>query len=39
MLDSKLNQIAGDEDETFKRRNMLETELTSLRVGEIILEI
>lgn len=39
MSDSELNQIAGDEDETFKRRNMLETELTSLRAGEIILEI
>jgi hypothetical protein len=34
MSDSELNQIAGDEDETFKRRNMLETELTSLRAGD-----
>jgi hypothetical protein len=38
MSDAELRQIAGDEDETIKRRNMLETELSSLRAGERILE-
>jgi hypothetical protein len=39
MSDAELYQIAGDEDETIRRRNMLETELGSLKAGEKILEI
>ncbi|KAI9803497.1 MAG: hypothetical protein M1825_001840 [Sarcosagium campestre] len=39
MSDAELHQIAGDEDETIKRRNMLETELCSLKAGEKILEV
>jgi hypothetical protein len=39
MSDAELHQIAGDEDETLKRRNMLETELASLKAGEKIMEI
>ena len=39
LSDAELHQIAGDEDETIKRRNMLETELRSLRAGEKILEV
>jgi Dynamin central region len=39
MSDAELHQIAGDEDETLKRRNMLETELASLKKGEKIMEI
>jgi hypothetical protein len=39
MSDAELHQIAGDEDETIKRRNTLETELCSLRAGEKILEV
>jgi hypothetical protein len=39
MSDAELHQIAGDEDETIKRRNMLETELGSLKAGEKILEV
>jgi hypothetical protein len=39
MSDVELHSIAGDEDETLKRRNMLETELASLKAGEKILEI
>jgi len=39
MSDTELHQIAGDEGETIKRRNMLETELASLKPGEKILEI
>ena len=38
MSDAELHQIAGDEDETIKRRNILETELCSLKTGEKILE-
>ena len=38
MSDGELNRIAGDEDETIRRRNALETELASLRQGERILE-
>jgi hypothetical protein len=38
MSDAELHQIAGDEDETIKRRSMLETELCSLKAGEKILE-
>lgn len=38
MSDAELRQIAGDEDETIKRRNMLATELASLKAGEKILE-
>jgi len=38
MSDAELHQIAGDEDETIRRRNMLETELCSLKTGEKILE-
>ena len=38
MSDDELNRIAGDEDETIRRRNALETELASLRQGERILE-
>ncbi len=39
MSDVGLHQIAGDEAETMKRRNMLETELGSLKAGEKILEV
>lgn len=39
MSDTELHQIAGDEDETIRRRNTLETELASLKAGERILEI
>jgi len=39
MSDAELHQIAGDEDETIRRRNMLETELGNLKAGERILEI
>jgi hypothetical protein len=39
MLDAEPHQIAGDEDETIRRRNMLETELGSLKAGEKILKI
>jgi hypothetical protein len=39
MSDAELYQIAGDEDETIRRRNMLETELGSLQAGEKILAI
>jgi len=39
MSDVELHQITGDEDETIRRRNMLETELGSLKAGERILEI
>lgn len=39
MTDAQLHQIAGDEDEAIKRRNILETELDSLRAGEKILEM
>jgi hypothetical protein len=39
MSDAELHQIGGDEDETIKRRNMLETELGSLKAGEKILKI
>jgi hypothetical protein len=35
---TEVDQIAGDEDETIRRRNMLETELGSLKAGEKILE-
>ena len=38
MSDAELNQIAGDEDETIRKRNMLETELGSLKAGEKILQ-
>jgi hypothetical protein len=38
MSDTELHQIAGDEDETIRRRNTLETELSSLRAGEKILD-
>jgi hypothetical protein len=38
MPDAELYQIAGDKDETIRRRNMLETELGSLKAGEKILE-
>ena len=38
MSDTELHQIAGDEDETIRRRNTLETELSSLRAGEEILD-
>lgn len=37
--DAELHQIAGNKDKTVRRRNMLETELSSLRGGERILEI
>ncbi len=39
MSDAELHQIAGDEDETIRRRNLLETELGSLKAGEKILDI
>jgi len=39
MSDAELHQIAGDEDETIKRRNTLTVELASLKAGEKILEI
>lgn len=39
MSDAELRQIAGDDDETISRRNMLETELGSMKAGEKILEI
>jgi hypothetical protein len=39
MSDTELHQIAGDEDEIIRRRNMLETELRSLKAGEKILKI
>jgi hypothetical protein len=39
MSDTELHQIAGDKDETIRRRNMLETELSSLKAGEEILKI
>lgn len=38
MSDTELHQIAGDEDETIRRRNTLETELDSLKAGEKILQ-
>ncbi|KAI0126991.1 vacuolar sorting protein VPS1, dynamin [Xylariales sp. AK1849] len=38
MSDAELQLIAGDEDEIVSRRNMLETELGSLKAGERILE-
>lgn len=38
MSDAELQLIAGDEDGTIIRRNMLETELGSLKAGERILE-
>jgi hypothetical protein len=38
MSDTELHQIAGDEDETIRARNTLETELSTLRQGERILE-
>jgi hypothetical protein len=38
LSDAELYQIAGDKDETIRRRNMLETELGSLKAGEKILE-
>jgi hypothetical protein len=38
MSDAELYQIAGNKDETIRRRNMLETELGSLKAGEKILE-
>ncbi|KAH6646742.1 hypothetical protein BKA67DRAFT_540237 [Truncatella angustata] len=38
MSDAELQLIAGDEDKTVSRRNMLETELGSLKAGEKILE-
>lgn len=38
MLDAELHQIAGDEDENIRRRNMLEIELCSLKAEEKILE-
>ena len=38
MSDAELHQIAGDKDETIKRRNMLETELYNLKTEEKILE-
>ena len=38
MSDAELHQIAGDGDETIKKRNILETELCSLKAGEKILE-
>jgi hypothetical protein len=39
MSGAELHQISGDEDEAMKKRNMLETELGSLRAGEKIPEI
>lgn len=39
MLNAELYQIAGDEDEIIKRKNLLETELGSLKAGEKILDI
>ena len=39
MSDAELHQIAGDEDETIRRRDKLETELATLKDGEKILEI
>jgi hypothetical protein len=39
MSDAELHQIVGDEAETIKRRNMLETELGSLKAGKKILEV
>jgi hypothetical protein len=39
MSDAELYQIAGNKDKTIKRRNTLETELSSLKVGEEILEV
>jgi hypothetical protein len=39
MSDTELYQIMGDGHETIKRRNMLETELCSLKAREKILEI
>jgi hypothetical protein len=38
MLNAKLYQIAGNKGKTIKRRNMLETELGSLKAKETILE-
>jgi hypothetical protein len=38
MSDTELHQIAGDKDETIRRRNTLETELDSLKAGEKILQ-
>ena len=38
MSDDELHQIAGDGDETIKRRHMLENELTGLKAGEKILK-
>lgn len=38
MSDTELHEIADDEDKTIMRRNMLETELGSLKAGEKILE-
>ncbi|KAI9739944.1 MAG: hypothetical protein M1818_005000 [Claussenomyces sp. TS43310] len=38
MSDAELGQIAGDEDGTLKRRNVLEAELVSLKAGAKILE-
>jgi hypothetical protein len=37
MSEAELHHIAGDEDEIIRRRNMLETELGSLKAGEKIL--
>jgi hypothetical protein len=34
MSDDELQQIAGDEDETIKRRNRIKTKLCSLEAGE-----
>jgi hypothetical protein len=39
MSDAELHQITGDEDEAIRRRNLLETELGSLKAGEEILDI
>lgn len=33
MSDAELNQLAGNEDETLKRRNMIQLELASLKAG------
>jgi hypothetical protein len=38
MSDAELHQIAGNKDKTIRRRNLLETELGSLKAREKILD-
>ena len=38
LSDAELNHLAGEEDETLNRRNMIQLELASLKAGEKILE-